>query len=304
MDARVLVTLALPLAEQEFLQTQLADSEFRFRSASQVTDEDLDWATIMFGNLKPAERLIPRKNLRWLHTPNVGLEAYAELPKQRPDIKLTRSHGVNDHAVAEHALAMLLFLTRGLQLLAAAQAQQRWERAEYMARGATVLAGKTAHVLGYGGIARCLIDKLLGLGMQVCVYRREGHGDDARVQRYVPFAALPREIGGADVLFGVLPDHPATRQLVDEPVLAAMKRTAYLVNIGRGSLVNEAALARVLSAGRLAGAALDVFDTEPLRATSPLWEMANVLISPHVAGRFDAELRRHCDLFVRLAVGE
>jgi phosphoglycerate dehydrogenase-like enzyme len=250
MNARVLVTLALPPAEQEFLKMQLPDSELRFRSGSDVSDDDLDWATVVFGNIKPPERLIPRKNLRWLHTPNVGLDGYVFLSKERPDLRLSRSQGVNDHAVAEHALAMLMFLTRGLHVLAAAQAQQQWGRAAYMAHGMTVLAGKVAHVLGYGGIGRCLVDKLLGLGMQVCVYRREGHGDNPRVKRYLPFGALLSEVASTDVLFGVLPDHPATRRLVNERVLDAMKRTAYIVNVGRGSVLDETALAGALSAGR------------------------------------------------------
>lgn len=300
MKPHVLVTLPLLPAEQQYLRDRLPRSDLRFLSASSVTDEDLAWATVLFGNLAPAERLIPRRNLRWLHTPNVGLEIYAALVQHRSDMNLTRSQGVNDHAVAEHALAMLLFLTRGLNVLAAAQPERRWERAAYMGCGATVLAGKNAHVLGYGGIARRLVDKLLGLEMQVCVYRREGHGDDARVQRYLPFARLSHEVGSADVLFCVLPDSPETRRLVDGQVLERVKPTAYLVNVGRGSVLDEAALARALANGQLAGAALDVFETEPLPATSPLWELPTVLISPHVAGRFDEETRQHCDQFITL----
>jgi phosphoglycerate dehydrogenase-like enzyme len=170
-----------------------------------------------------------------------------------------------------------------------------------MARGGgQVLAGKSAHVLGYGPIARCLVEKLLGLRLRVCVYRRAAEGDDVRVERFLSFDSLPREVGDADALFALLPDKPQTRRLIDATVLAAMKPSAYVVNVGRGSSVDEAALVEALSAGRIAGAALDVFEAEPLAASSPLWDLENVLISPHVAGRFDQEMRRHVERFAGL----
>ena len=301
MLRRILVTLPLPPAEQDYLRGALPDNEFRFVPAASATDDDLAWATTIFGNVAPARRLVPCTNLRWLHTPNVGLEAYAELPARRPDLRLTRAQGVNDDAVAEHAIAMLLFLTRGLDLLAEARLGRAWERQAYMNRGATVLAGKSAHVLGYGGIARCLVDKLLGLKMRVSIYRREARGDDPRVERFIELSALAVAIGDADAVLCVLPDHAETRGLISADVLERMKPSARLVNVGRGSVLDEQALARLLAERRLAGAALDVFEHEPLPPGSPLWDLPNVLISPHVAGRFDRELRGHCELFVYLA---
>jgi phosphoglycerate dehydrogenase-like enzyme len=301
MKPRILVTLQLAQAEQEYMLSRIPEAEVRFVPSERAAEPDLSWATVVFGNVAPAERLLPHRELRWLHTPNVGLDDYQDLLERCPNLRITRASGVVDDAVAEHAVAMLLYLTRGLDVLARAQQQHAWSRQAFMARGVTVVAGKSAHVLGYGAIARCLVEKLLGLGMRVCVYRRQACGKDPRVERFHAFESLPREAANADVLLCLLPDQPQTRHLVSADVLRAMKRSAYVVNVGRGSVVDESALAEALSRGRLAGTALDVFDTEPLSATSSLWDLSNVLISPHVAGRFDMEVRRHVEQFVRLA---
>ncbi len=303
MRPRVLVTFPLAAAEQALLRELVPTAEFRFSAggSTEVAESDLAWAAVIFGNVKPADRLLPHRNVCWLHSPNVGLDAYEGLAKSRPDLRITHARGVVDDAVAEHAIAMLLCLTRSVDLLVRAQQKRAWDRQGFMARGSgRVLAGKSVHVLGYGPIARCLIDKLLGLRMRVSVYRRTAAGDDPRVERFLSFDALPREAGGADVLVALLPDKPQTRRLIDGRVLGAMKPSAYVVNVGRGSALDEAALVEALSADRIAGAALDVFEAEPLAPSSALWESDKVLISPHVAGRFDQEPRRHVERFAEL----
>jgi phosphoglycerate dehydrogenase-like enzyme len=282
------------------MRSLLPDAELRFVPGVRAQPSDLSWPGVIFGNVKPPERLFPHRNLRWLHTPNVGVDDYRCLLEHRPDLRVTRGSGVVDDAVAEHAVAMLLYLTRGLGVLARAQQTHAWGREAFMACGATVLAGKSAHVLGYGAIAQRLVDKLLGLGMRVCVYRRKACGSDPRVERFYAFESLPREVHEADVLVCLLPDKPQTRRLVNAQVLGALKRSAYLVNVGRGSVLDELALIDALSTRRLAGAALDVFESEPLSPTSALWDLDNVLVSPHVAGRFEAEIHRHMEQFAGL----
>jgi phosphoglycerate dehydrogenase-like enzyme len=241
------------------------------------------------------------ENVAWLHTPNVGLDSYAALRQARPDLQISNFVGVMDDAVAEHGLAMLFALTRRIPSLTEAKVAQEWIQREFgESRGATTIAGKSAHVLGYGRIARSLISRLAGLGMKVTVYRRTPVGDDPVVERFLALAQLTDHVGQADVLISIVPEYPETLEIINWQVLDAMKPTSYVINLGRGSAVDESALVRALESGRLAGAGLDVFQQEPLPETSPLWRLPNVILSPHVAGRFDREMRLHLDGFLYL----
>jgi phosphoglycerate dehydrogenase-like enzyme len=298
MKLRLLVTLPTTSRDREYASGQLDGTDLRFAEAP--SDSELAWAQALLGNLHPS-RIIDAPGLKWVHSPNVGLDAYSELPALRPDIRLTNSQGVMDHAVAEHALALLLALSRQLPLLAVARAEQTWARKQFRDGGqGRVLAGCCAHLLGFGSIAACLAAKLHGIGMSVTAYRRRGAGDSKYIDEFLPLSELRDHVNRADVLVNLLPANPDTLGIVNHEIFAAMRPEAFFVNVGRGATVDEQALAEALRAGHLAGAALDVFATEPLPEDSPLWRLANIVISPHVAGRFNDEVRRHIDAFTSL----
>ena len=130
----------------------------------------------------------------------------------------------------------------------------------------------------------------------------EAAGSDQHVNAFRALSALASHCREADALVSILPDAPGTRGIISRQILSSLKPTAFVVNLGRGSALDESALVEALRHKAIAGAALDVFATEPLPHNSPLWEFENVLISPHVAGRFDSESQLHIGQFLeRLA---
>lgn len=281
------------------LEDGLPGQALRIRGPYAVTDDDLAWATVLCCNQVPPERIRPHRDLRWLHVPAASLHAFLPLQSTRPDLRLTVTGPINARAVAEHGIALLLALLRGLPAMIDAKHDARWVREPLLALQPLLVAGSDAHVLGYGPVAQSLIALLSALGARVTVYRREAGGAAPHVDRFCALADLPDEVSAADALFGVLPDLPATRRLVDARVLSRMKRGAVLLNLGRGNLVDHAALVDALTSGQLGGAALDVFDLEPLPSDSPLWSAPRLIISPHVAGQFRGNLRAGVEIFLR-----
>jgi phosphoglycerate dehydrogenase-like enzyme len=212
-----------------------------------------------------------------------------------PDTRFTTASGVHARPLAEFcAMAMLMF-SRNLWQMQRLQAERRWERF-----GATDLAGRTLGVIGLGRIGAEVARLGKALGMSVLGVKRSAAGADA--------AALGcDELVGPDGLAGVLarseflvivtPHTAETERMLGAAEIALLPRGAVLINIGRGSVLDEAALVAALQDGRLGGAALDVFEAEPLPPESPLWAMPNVLVSPHSASTSDRENARITELF-------
>jgi len=225
--------------------------------------------------------------LRWVQTLAAGPDAVLAAGFG-PDVVITSGGGLHDQTVAEHTLALVLAAARRLNLLVRAQIGHRW---------AAELGGlqpvrepdnfrtlREAHVVvwGFGGIAATLAPLLSALGAQVT-----GVAQSAGTRHGFPVvtaADLPSLLPATDVLINILPASDATRRIVDAAVLAQLPPHAWLVNVGRGATVDETALLDAIRGGRLAGAALDVFETEPLPPSSGLWDEPNVLITPHAAG--------------------
>jgi phosphoglycerate dehydrogenase-like enzyme len=201
---------------------------------------------------------------------------------------ITSGAGLHDKTVAEHTLALVLAAARRLNLLVRAQIGHRWAAElgglQPVRDTSNFRTLRDAHVViwGFGGIAATLAPLLAALGARVTGVAQsagERHGFPV-----VTAAALPTLLPTADVLINILPASDSTRRIVDQEVLGLLPSHAWLVNVGRGATVDEEALLAALRSGRLAGAALDVFETEPLPAASALWDEPNVLITPHAAG--------------------
>ncbi len=198
-------------------------------------------------------------------------------------IEVIPATGANALAVAEYVIGTAMLLLRGAYLSTAAVGEGRWPRGP-LSNGREI-AGKTLGVIGFGGIGRLTARLARGLSMRSI-------GFDPQLPASSPVwaeeATAPRTLaevlGEADVVTLHVPLTPATRNLIDAARLAAMKRDAILINTARGGVVDEAALAAALKAGTLGGAALDVFDREPLPAGSPLAGCANLVLTPHIAG--------------------
>lgn len=226
-----------------------------------------------------AELLVRAPRLRWVHAGSAGVDHLLPALGDRPDIALTNSAGVFERPIAEYVLGLLLAHAKGFAETFRAQAERRWAYRETAA-----LAGGTLVVVGAGRIGTAIARLGVAVGLRAVGVRRTGSPATPPFERVIGVAELVDVIGAADFVVVATPATSDTARLIDARVLAAMRPTAYLVNVGRSSAVDTAALVAALEAGALAGAALDVFDEEPLPPAHPLWAVPNLFVSPHMSG--------------------
>jgi phosphoglycerate dehydrogenase-like enzyme len=219
--------------------------------------------------------------LKWIHFTSAGIDR--GLRMGLPDwATVTNATGVKAAMVSEHALALLLALVRRLPELAADQLARRWRHDDAMAKVAT-LEGATVCVVGLGSIGREVARKAKAFDARVIAVSRAGSAEGA-VEQVFPRGRIGEALAMADAVVICTSSEAESFHLIDAAALAAMGPKALLVNVARGDIVDGAALIAALQAGRLGGAALDVAEVEPLAPTSPLWDLPNVIISPHIAG--------------------
>jgi len=218
--------------------------------------------------------------LRWVHTFSAGVDRHVPVMASYERVVLTNNSGAYDVPIAEHVIAMIFAAAKRVPEHLAAQGRHDWQRETPHAevRGATLV------ILGMGSIGSELARLASGVGMRVVGIRRDAtRPGGPGVERIVPpdrFVEAARE---ADYLAVTAALTPQTRGMVSAEVLRALKPTAWVINIARGPIVDEAALAAALQEKRIGGAALDVFETEPLPAASPLWDCANAILTPHIS---------------------
>jgi len=233
------------------------------------------------------DRLVRRApRLKWIQALGAGVDSIVDLPSLGHDVIVTNLRGIHGAAVSEAAIMLMLALARGLPRALRNQDAGRWERWP-----AALLDGKIAGILGVGTIAEALTPRLKALGMTVTGFTtapRPVAGFDQMHRR----DDLRQLAGTLDHLVVLLPLTAETRHWIAAEILVAMKPSAFLVNLGRGGVVDESALVAALRDGRIAGAALDVFEQEPLPAASPLWTLPNVIVTPHLGGKHDAYAAR------------
>jgi glyoxylate/hydroxypyruvate reductase A len=235
-------------------------------------------AEVIYAWRFPPALLAKATRLRWIQSAGAGVD-WALVPELPATVTLTRAPGVFGPWMAEYVLAWCAWVTQRMGTYAEAQRQRRWLDGVIPRR----LGGTTMAIVGLGDIGRTIARAARALGIRVIGVTRSGR--PIREAHHVHRArALPRALEEADWVVVVLPLTPATRGLIGERELAAMRPSAWLINIGRGPVVDEPALVRALTERRIAGAVLDVFSTEPLPPTHVLWGLDNVVITPHIAG--------------------
>ena len=224
---------------------------------------------ITFGPMLADHVLAEGRRIKWIQALGTGVDNLIDLPSLRPDIIITNCHGIHGAAVSEAAFASMLALSRRLHHSVRAQDRREWARWP-----SALLDGKTVGILGVGAIAEALAPRCKAFGMRVV-------GISSGVREVAGFDEMRRRL---DHLVLLTPLSEATRNIVDKAVLDAMKPTAFLTNLARGGVVDEAALAETLTARKIAGAAIDVFVTEPLPADHPFWALDNTILTPHLGG--------------------
>lgn len=219
--------------------------------------------------------------LRWLHIASAGVDPVLFPGLQDSDVVLTNSRGVFDGAIAEYVLGVVLAFAKDFVRSWELQRDQQWRHRE-----SERISGRRVLVVGTGPIGRSIARLLRASGMSVAGVGRRPREDDPDFGDVYASSDLARHLPEADYVVAVAPLTEQTKGMFDAETFAAMKPGARFVNVGRGELVVTSDLVGALRDGPVGGAALDVFDTEPLPVESPLWTMENVLISPHMSGDF------------------
>jgi phosphoglycerate dehydrogenase-like enzyme len=222
------------------------------------------------------------KKLRWIHSMSAGVEQILFPALIESDVPLTNARGVFKRSLAEFALLGMLYFAKGVPRLIEQKQARRWE-----AFLVDWLFERNVGIVGYGEIGRECGILAKALGARVLATRRRPElldGDNVLHKAY-PLTGLHDMLRESDFIVVAAPNTPETRHMISEAEFAAMKETAIIINVGRGIVIDEAAMIKALEEKQIAGAALDVFEHEPLPPTSPLWSMPNVLISPHCTDR-------------------
>jgi phosphoglycerate dehydrogenase-like enzyme len=245
----------------------------------------------------PRDLLLKFKNLRWFQQWGAGADwllKYTELVEK--DYILTNTSGLHAIPISEHILALILAFARDLPRAVKAQEQRKWLR--HKSQDIFELAGKTLVLVGVGAIGERTAEIAAGLGMRVLGVRRNPAIPAPGVESMFGPAQLMDVLPLGDFVVLTIPLTKETKGMIGEPELRAMKPTAYMINIGRGGTIQETALLQALQGGWIAGAGLDVFETEPLPEGSPFWGMDNVILTSHYSGTTPHYAERGIAIFV------
>jgi phosphoglycerate dehydrogenase-like enzyme len=239
--------------------------------------------------------------LRWVHSAAAGVGGSLHEGLRKSSIVLTNSAGVHAPPMAETLLAMILYFARGLDLALDGQRRGVWNKAPFEAASMPVreISEATLGIIGFGGIGRELARRATALGMRVLAQKRRPAEAPPGVELLFGDRGLDRLLRRSDYIAMALPETEDTRGLMGGDEISRLKPEAVLLNVGRGSAIDEGALVAALREGRIRGAGLDVFAREPLPPASALWSLPNVLILPHVSATSTRFWRRQTDLIVQ-----
>ena len=242
------------------------------------------------------EQLKAAEKVKWIHLGSAGADVAvrSRLVRER-GIVVTNSSGVFGIPIAEHVLGLMLALSRKLHEAIQSQVEGVWRRPE----GAGELYGKTAGILGLGDIGTEVAKRAKAFGMHTIAVKRRVAAKPEWVDELYGEEGVDLLVQRSDFVILCLPGTNSTQKVLSRERIWAMKPDAFVINIGRGSLIDEEALIEALEVGRIKGAGLDVFGTEPLPAGSPLWKMKNVIISPHYSGANPYHADRSIAIFCR-----
>ncbi|MCX7912509.1 MAG: D-2-hydroxyacid dehydrogenase [Dehalococcoidales bacterium] len=250
-------------------------------SAKSELDRLLARTEVIYGLVLPQGLVSRAPHLKWVQMMSAGTDRLRGTDIWQSHIAITSASGIHATPIGEFVLGFMLMFAKGMPRCLAMKREHTWQR-----YSPTVLRGKTVGIIGLGHIRREVARLSKAFGMRVIATRRSAvsEGRTRYVDRLLPSAKLPELLGEADFVVICTPHTPETHHLIGEKELRMMKSTAHIINIARGGIIDETALVRALNEKWIAGAGLDVTEKEPLPPDSPLWELDNVIISPHVSG--------------------
>jgi phosphoglycerate dehydrogenase-like enzyme len=301
MDNNTVLVLANPTEPELGMLEQLPpETGIAVGNVVEAFERAASDATVIFNwslsgsLLQEVFRMCPR--VQWVHTRSAGLDniLFPELIESA--VPLTNGTGVFSPSLGEFALASILFFAKDLRRMLRNQEAGVWEQFDI-----TEITGQTVGIVGYGDIGRAVATRVRAMGMRVLAVKRSGplvYNVDPLVSRIYSPADLAEFLPQCDYIVAAAPLTPETRGMIGRAEFAAMKPDAVVINIGRGPVIDEAAMVEALCAGRIKGAALDVFDQEPLPEGHPFYSLKNVLLSPHCADHTPDWLERAMQFFV------
>jgi len=301
MTKEMILILAEPHEEQiERLAKRLAGVKIVAGLSERAFAEDATRATVLCnwsGSLELFRKVFAMcPQVKWVHSRSVGLEQSLFPELRASAAPLTNGRGVFSPSLGEFALGAILYFAKDFRRLIRNQLAQRWEQFDV-----TMGGGKTVGIVGYGDIGKAIASRAVPLGMNVLALKRSSprSGEkDPLVEKFFGPEQRIEMISRSDYIAIATPLTPETRGLIGEAEFAAMKPTAVVINVGRGPVIDEAALICALQQKRIKGAALDVFDREPLPAGHPFYSLENVLLSPHSADHTPDWLETSMDFFI------
>jgi phosphoglycerate dehydrogenase-like enzyme len=264
--------------------------------------DELPDTDIFVGYSLRAEQLTHAKKLKWIHSTAAGV-AQLMYPELRDSgIVVTNPSGVFSPPMAEHTMGLLLALARNFPDSTRHQDRSHWGQQDIWDKPQhlTELSGQVLLIVGFGSIGRELAKRARAFDMRVWGVTRSGEGDTTNAEKILPVSQLEEALAQADYVVIAAPETSETRHLIGAPQIARMKPGARLINVGRGSLLDESALIHALEKGVLSGAALDVTGVEPLPPESPLWRAPNLFITPHTSAVSDRLWHRETALLMDL----
>lgn len=295
--------LTVPWNEEHILSLKTAFPQVEFSNGltKETVLQQIPEAEVVFGDFS-REVFLAAKKLRWVQCHGAGVNKLVSIPELiESDVLVTNTRGAHAPTIAEHFFGMLIGLTRRLPQLYLAQQRREWVEwpawPEKVGDRPIGLQGMTLGIVGLGNIGRAIAERARAFGMTVLAVDVQAGSKPEYVAELWSLEKLPELCRRSDVVVVTVPGTPQTEGLLNRDLLSLMKPTAYLSVVSRGGIIDEQALADMLQAGHLAGAALDVAAVEPLPANSPLWEAPNLILTPHCAGKSESTTAAATEIF-------
>ncbi len=286
----------IPPAQVERLQHLFPHHRFVNAETEQQARDEIGDADVVFSSLVTPALYAAAPRLRWIHSPAAGVGRLLFPQLRGSDVLLTNSSGLHAVPIAEHVFGLAIALARQFQVAIRRQSEHRWAKDEI--GHVRLLHGYRLGIVGLGAVGSAIARLGVAFGMHVVASRRHPEGPaPAGIEKVYPTTGLDELLATSDYVVLSAPLTPETTGLIGSRELRLMKPSAFLINIGRGKLIRERELADELRRNTIAGAGLDVFEHEPLDPASPLWELRNVIITPHTSGFFERYWEAAADMF-------
>ena len=275
------------------LKAEYPQCAFEISDNDSVTDAQLEKAEVLVGFPNPAV-LKKAKHLKWLHLSSIGVDKHVDQSLYAsPDVMLSNSSGTYGHPISEHIVGLMVALARNFKFFMLNQPKALWEKK--MAN--KDMFGSTVLIVGLGDVGSQVAQRLQGFGMHIIGVKRTMGPKPAYVDELYTSADLNTLLPKADFVVLSLAATPDTVHIMSKERLALMRKDAYLINIGRGTLIDQNALYEALKTKQIAGAAIDVSTPEPLPEDNPLWGLDNLIITPHCSGKSPTTSLRQFAIF-------